>query len=122
MHFKVMSHFIVRNCLDDCSLQLRCRRDRATAPPRRTVTELLDGSVAKRDRGRPGEGCGVPASAGPGCVVAQLLRSKVNVQVTDPTYLPANAVFKNLVEARDDVLRVVTAKHRRRAVPTVLHR
>jgi hypothetical protein len=30
--------------------------------------------------------------------------SKVNVEVADPTYLPADAAFENLEEARDDVL------------------
>jgi hypothetical protein len=42
--------------------------------------------------------------------------SKVNVEVANSTYLPADAAFKNPVEPRDDVLLVVAAKHRRRAI------
>jgi hypothetical protein len=45
--------------------------------------------------------------------------SKVNVEIADPSYLPADAAFKNLEEPRDDVLLVVAARHRRRAIPAV---
>lgn len=37
--------------------------------------------------------------------------SKVNVEVADPTYLPADAAFENLEEARDNLLVVVAAEH-----------
>jgi hypothetical protein len=39
--------------------------------------------------------------------------SKLNVEVTDPTYLPADAALKNLEEAGDNILLVVAAEHRR---------
>jgi hypothetical protein len=49
-------------------------------------------------------------------------RQSSNVEITDPTYLPADAALENLEEARDDILLVVAAKHRRRAFPMMLHR
>ena len=39
--------------------------------------------------------------------------SKVNVEIADSTYLPSDAAFENLEEARDNLLLVVAAEHRR---------
>jgi hypothetical protein len=47
--------------------------------------------------------------------------SKVNVEVADSTYWPADAAFENLEEARDDLL-IIAAEHPRRGVPAVLDR
>ena len=45
--------------------------------------------------------------------------SKVNVEIADSAYLPADATFENLEEARDSLL-VVTVEHRFRGFPEVL--
>ena len=50
----------------------------------------------------------------PRCMAAGLVSrsaSKVNVEIADPTYLPADAAFENLEEARDNLLLVVAAEH-----------
>jgi hypothetical protein len=43
----------------------------------------------------------------------KLAASKVNVQVADSTYLPADAALKNLEKAGDNLLLVVATEHRR---------
>ena len=58
---------------------------------------LEQGSFAPSDGAKPT----------PRCMAAGLVSrsaSKVNVEIADPTYLPADAAFENLEEARDDLL------------------
>ena len=45
--------------------------------------------------------------------------SKVDVEVADSTYRPADAAFENLEKARDDLIIIIAAEHPRRGVPAV---
>ncbi len=59
-------------------------------------------------------GCGEASSAEPSCFAVQSLSVKVQRRDRRSFLSPADAAFKNLEEARDDVLLVVAAKHGRR--------
>lgn len=77
------------------------RSEIEVAPERRYwVTGLGVAPRASRAVGRVAQAFGCSAS-------------KVNVEIADSTYLPADAALKNLEEAGDNLLLVVAAEHRR---------
>jgi hypothetical protein len=80
------------------------------------------GGIGSRSFKVPSTTCGAKADAAmhDGGLVSRSA-SKVNAEIADSAYLPADAAFKNLVQPRDDVLLVVASPRRRSKVPPTSH-